>query len=106
MRQLLASAVLSLALAAPPARAGVVWDESTNGNLSTSQSAPSAATLAPGTNSVIGSVTGGTDQENFIALTVPAGNALTGLILTTYTSTDRQGFMGFQTGATFVGSFL
>jgi hypothetical protein len=99
-------AVLSLGLAAADGQAQVViWNESTNGDLSNNQAAPTAFTLTQGVSAIIGSVTGGTDQQDWISLTVPAGFQLSSLILASYQSTDAQGFTGVQRGTSFVGSF-
>jgi hypothetical protein len=37
-------------------------------------------------------------------VTVPTGDVLSGYTLDSYTSADAQGFTGFQTGSSFVGS--
>jgi hypothetical protein len=86
-------------------RATVIWNETSNGDLSNNQAAPNAFTLSLGTNSVIGSV-GTPDNQDWIALTVPAGDVLSSLILKSYTSTDAQGFTGMQSGPSFVGSIF
>jgi hypothetical protein len=94
----------SIVLSVVPSSAGILWNESVNGNLSNNQAAPSPFVLAPGTNSIIGTVTGGTKPQDWVALTVPAGDELTSIVLAVYQSTDQQGFTGFQAGSTFVGS--
>ena len=65
---------------------------------------PTPITLSAGVNSVIGTVTGGTDTQDWIALTVPAGFQLSSDVLESYQSTDSQGFTGVQAGSSFVGS--
>ena len=83
----------------------VLWDESVNGDLSNNQAAPNAFTLPVGVSAIRGTVTGGgVDNQDWVALTVPAGTMLNSLVLAAYTSTDAQGFTGFQTGSAFVGS--
>jgi hypothetical protein len=83
----------------------VLWNESANGDLSNNQAAPNAFTLPLGASTITGSVTGGgVDNQDWVALTVPSNAALTSIILSSYTSTDAQGFTGFQTGSSFVGS--
>jgi hypothetical protein len=82
----------------------VLWNESVSGDLSNNQAAPNAFTLPIGVSSIIGNVTGGTDPQDWVALTVPPGTAMTSLVLASYTSTDVQGFTGFQLGGSFVGS--
>ena len=98
------SIIASIVLVVSPGRAAVLWSSAINGDLSNNQAAPNAFTLAIGTNSILGTVTGGSDPQDWIALTVPAGDELTSIILASYQSTDLQGFTGFQSGASFVGS--
>ncbi len=83
-------------------RAGVLYNE-TSGDLSNDQTAPNPFNAVTGVNSVIGTVGGG-DSQDWIAITVPAGQALTSLVNSTYTSADAQGFMGVQAGSNFVGN--
>jgi hypothetical protein len=83
--------------------AATIWNEAVSGDLSNDQAAPNALGLSIGTNSIIGTV-GGLNQKDFVALTVPAGDVLTSIILTAYSSTDAQGFTGVQAGASFVGN--
>ena len=97
--------VAAIAASAAVSHATVLWNESINGDLSNNQAAPNAFTLSLGTNSVIGSV-GTPDNQDWIALTVPAGDVLSSLILKSYTSTDAQGFTGMQSGPSFVGSIF
>jgi hypothetical protein len=99
-RLILCSAIV---FAAASARGTVVWDESVNGSLSSSGSSPTAFTLAPGVSSVIGTV-GGSASQDWINITVPAGDELSELVLGSYQSTDAQGFFGVQAGSAFVGS--
>jgi hypothetical protein len=105
-----AFAILFISVVTASARAATLYDESVSGNgdLSNNQSAPKALTLAPGTNSIIGSVIGGTDTMDWLLLTLPTGDQLTSLVLANYVSTDNQGFIGvqiLQNGATgFMGS--
>ena len=47
---------------------------------------------------------GGTDSQDWITLTVPAGLQLSSLTLASYVSADVQGFTGVQAGTAFVGS--
>ena len=92
--------VVFLPLAA--ARSATVWSESTNGDLSNNQSAPSAVTLASGVNSVIGT-NGGGDLQDWLRIAVPAGLQLSSMVLKTYQSSDVQAFTGVQAGTAFVG---
>jgi hypothetical protein len=101
---LLGAAVITSGLSLP-SFASVLWNESVSGDLSNNQAAPNTFTLAPGTNSVIGSVGTG-DTQDWVSVTVPAGDALTGYVLASFSSPggDQQGFTGFQVGSSFVGS--
>jgi hypothetical protein len=91
-------------LAASLAPATVIWNEGTNGPLSSNQAAPTPFTLSPGTNSVIGVVNGTSKSQCWLETTIPAGDQLSTVVLNSYSSTDSQGFTGFQTGSSFVGS--
>jgi hypothetical protein len=93
-----------LVITVTSSRATVIWNESVNGNLSASQSAPTPFTLAEGTNSIIGTVTGGTDPADWVTLTIPTGLQLSSDVLAAYSSTDQQGFTGVQAGTAFVGN--
>ena len=86
------------------ASAVVVWNESGSGDLSNSQAAPTALALALGTNSVVGSVNGTGDSQDWLSVNVPAGFQLTSYVNSVYVSGDLQGFTGFQPGPAFVGS--
>jgi hypothetical protein len=94
-------AILFLASAS---RGAVIWNETVNGDLSNNQAAPTSFNLAPGTSSVIGTVNGSTDSQDWVEVTIPAGFQLSGYTLASYVSTDAQGFTGVQAGTTFVGS--
>jgi hypothetical protein len=58
--------------------------------------------MAAGTNSIKG-VVGLSDSQDWISVTVPAGNVFKSLVLFSYASSDVQGFIGFQAGPSFVG---
>jgi len=92
-----------LLLVASSAQATTLYNESVNPDLSNNQAAPTPLTLSLGTNSIIGSVGTG-DLQDWVALTVPAGDKLMSLVLASYQSTDAQGFMGVQAGSSFVGN--
>jgi len=105
-RKLFVAGGLAVVLAGARAEATTLWDESVNGDLSGNQSAPTALTLSLGTNAVIGSlrISSSSDNQDWIALTVPAGMQLGAVVLNSYASTDQQGFTGVQAGTNFVGS--
>ncbi|MFT3685795.1 MAG: hypothetical protein QM783_12870 [Phycisphaerales bacterium] len=93
-----------VALMLAPAAFADGYNESISGDLSNSAAAPTPVTLTVGgTASIIG-VVGGAENQDWITFTVPAGAQLTSITLVSYASTDAQGFMGFQSGATFAGS--
>jgi hypothetical protein len=94
-------------LAAAPAKA-VVYNEAVSGDLSDDKAAPTALTLTPGVNSVIGTVAGfpdfgGTDPQDWVSFTVPTGYVMTSYVNARYTGVDPQGFTGFQFGSSFSG---
>jgi len=97
-------AAIALAIWVTPSAATVIWDEAVNGDLSNAQATPTALALAPGTNSIVGTVEGDTDLQDFVSLTVPAGKTLNSITLSSFVSPDLQGFTGVQVGASFVGS--
>jgi len=96
--------VLGLLSFVSQARATVIWNEAINGNLSASGSSPTAFTLSAGTNSIIGTVTGGTKPDDWVEFTIPSGLQLSQDILDSYTSTDQQGFTGVIAGSSYSGS--
>jgi hypothetical protein len=98
------AAMLAVSCLASSARASVLYDESVSGDLSNNQAAPTARTLSVGTNSVLGTVNGSGDSQDWIAVAVPSGFTLSGCVLANYVSGDAQGFTGMQAGSSFVGS--
>ena len=105
-KSLFSAAVCAL-LAAAPAKATILYDEAVSGDLSNDQLAPTALTLTPGLNSVIGTVNGfppgGTDPQDWVSFTIPTGFVMTSYVNSKYDSTDEQGFTGFQFGSSFLG---
>ncbi len=99
----LALVVAAIVLPAARTNAIVLWNESVNGDLSNTQTAPNMFTLSSGVNAVIGSVGTG-DTQDWLTLTVPVGFQLPSVVLASYQSTDVQGFTGFASGSTFAGS--
>ena len=104
-KSLFSAAVCAL-LAAAPAKA-TIYNEAVSGDLSNNKAAPTALTLTPGLNSVIGTVAGfppeGTDPQDWVSFTIPAGFVMTSYVNSKYVSTDEQGFTGFQSGSAFSG---
>ena len=100
------SAAACALLAAAPAIA-TIYNES-SGDLSDNPAAPTALTLTPGLNSVIGTVAGfpqfgGTDPQDWVSFTIPTGFVMVSYVNARYNSTDDQGFTGFQFGSSFSG---
>src|SRR6267378_3778019 len=93
------SAAVCVLLAAAPAKA-TIYDEAVSGDLSNNQAAPTALTLTPGSNSVIGTVNGfdNGDGQDWVSFTIPTGFVMTSYVNSQYVSTDDQGFTGFQFG--------
>src|SRR5207248_7135217 len=104
-KSLFCAAVCTL-LAAAPAKA-TIYNEAVSGDLSNSPAAPTALTLTPGSNSVIGTVNGfppgGTDPQDWVSFTIPTGFVMTSYVNAKYVSSDPQGFTGFQSGSSFSG---
>jgi hypothetical protein len=104
-KSLFSAAVCAL-LAAAPAKA-TMYNEAASGDLSNNQAAPTALTLTPGSNSVIGTVNGfppgGSDPQDWVSFTIPTGFVMTSYVNSKYVSTDDQGFTGFQFGSSFSG---
>jgi PEP-CTERM motif len=100
------SATICALLAAAPAKA-IIFDEAVSGDLSNNKAAPTALTLTPGLNSVIGTVAGfppeGTDPQDWVSFTIPTGFVMISYVNSKYDSTDDQGFTGFQFGSSFSG---
>ena len=103
-KSLLFAAVCAL-LAAAPAIATIYDEAGPGGDLSNDKAAPTALTLTPGSNSVIGTVNGfgNGDPQDWVSFTIPAGFVMTSYVNAVYNSPDPQGFTGFQSGPGFLG---
>jgi hypothetical protein len=103
---IVAMIALCALLDAAPAKA-TIYNEAVSGDLSNDKAAPTPLTLTPGSNSVIGTVAGfppeGTDPQDWVSFTIPAGFVMTSYVNAKYNSTDDQGFTGFQFGSSFSG---
>ena len=90
-KSLFSVAVCSL-LAAAPAKA-TIYDEAVSGDLSNDKGAPTALTLTPGSNSVIGTVNGfppgGTDPQDWVSFTIPTGFVMTSYVNSKWTNRSR-----------------
>ena len=102
-KSLFSVAVCAL-LAAAPAKA-TIYDEAVSGDLSNDKANPTALTLTPGSNSVIGTVNGfgNGDPQDWVSFTIPTGFVMTSYVNSKYGSEDDQGFTGFQSGSSFAG---
>jgi hypothetical protein len=82
-----------------------IYDESDIADLSNNKLFPTPFTLTPGSNSIIGTVNGTTDLQDWIAITVPPGQEMTSFVNAVYNNpNDLQGFTGFQFGSSFPGN--
>ena len=95
-------AVVFCMLVATRGHGATIWNESAQGDLSGSRSAPTTLALAAGSNDLFATSQGG-DLE-YVTVNVPAGSAMTGLFLRTYTGFDQLAFLGMQRGTTFTES--
>ena len=102
-KSLFSAAVCAL-LVASPAKA-IIFDEAVSGDLSNNKATPTALTLTPGSNSVIGTVNGfgNGDPQDWVSFTIPTGFVMTSYVNSKYGSEDDQGFTGFQVGSSFSG---
>ena len=102
-KSLFSAAVCAL-LATAPAKA-IIYNEAVSGDLSDDKAAPTALILTPGFNSVIGTVSGfppeGTDPQDWVSFTIPAGFVMKSYVNARFVSSDPQGFTGFQSGSSF-----
>jgi hypothetical protein len=80
-----------------PSFAGVVWDESINGPLSSNGLSPTAITLLPGSNQLLGSngSTGGI--RDYVTFTIPIGEFLKSITMLN-TAVGNIGFIGIEAG--------
>ena len=72
--RLITTAAAALALCGPQSHGAVFWNESISGDLSNAQASPTPFTLSSGVNSVIGTVNGSTDVQDWLTLTDHVGS--------------------------------
>ncbi len=94
---------LACACALPTARAATAWDEAASGDLANVGTGPTALTLGPGSNLVIGSTgrSAGVVDRDYFSFTIPAGwqlDALTLLPGSTFLGPSSVSFIGVQQG--------
>jgi hypothetical protein len=94
----------TVGFAAAPLRASI-YDESDIADLSNNKAFPTPFTLTLGSNSILGTVNGTNDLQDWIAITVPPGMEMTSYVNAVYNNpNDVQAFTGFQFGSTFPGN--
>jgi hypothetical protein len=102
-KSLFAAAICAL-FATAPAKA-IIYSEAVSGDLSDDKAAPTPLTLTPGFNSVSGTVAGfppeGTDPQDWVSFTIPAGFMMISYVNARYDAGDGQGFTGFHSGSSF-----
>jgi hypothetical protein len=91
--------VLLLAAMAVPASAATIWNESINGDLSSSEGAPAGISFGIGGNTIIGSVSGNPLDRDYITFTIAAGQTLSKVNLIAF-SPDNVAFTAFNSGPT------
>ena len=101
------SAAICVLLVTAVAKA-TIYREAISGDLSDDKATPTALTLTPGFNSVSGTVAGfpefgGTDPQDWVSFTIPAGYVMISYVNAKYVAGDGQGFTGFQSGSSFSG---
>ena len=74
--------------------AGVIHNESVNGDLSGDRLNPNAFTLTAGVSSII--ATSNTGDREYVALTIPGGLQLSSVVPASYAGTDTTAFIGFR----------
>ncbi len=100
-----AAMIAALALFAAPGSAAT-YDESIRGDLPNNAAAPQPLPFTLSANPILGAIGSGAgaDSLDAIALTVPPGMVLSGFVNVSYSGATAQDFIGFQPGASFVGS--
>jgi hypothetical protein len=105
LRAMALGAVLAT-LAAAQAQAGVVWNESSNGDFSGNGLAPTVVTVLAGSNTIIGttgrSATTNLVDRDYFSVTVPAGHVWDSMLLLPGSGGIGGGaFLGLMAGAQF-----
>jgi hypothetical protein len=90
---------LFLIVAALPAVAATVWDESVDGDLSSNAAAPTPIAFALGSNVLLGTVSGLPLDRDYITFTIPADQVLSHLNLLEL-DPDNIAFTAFNSGST------
>jgi hypothetical protein len=102
MRSLFFFTLLFLVSMVARLEAAVIWNESVNGPLSTSNLAPTdLGTLAIGASTVSGSVQNSAGNVDVFRFVVPSNTRLDTIILVSYVSSDDLAFIAMDSGPTF-----
>lgn len=91
--------VVLLAAMAVPAGAAVIWNEGINGDLSSSEAAPTSLSFGIGTNQILGKISGSPLDRDYITFTIAAGQTLSHVNLIEF-SPDNLAFSAFNSGST------
>ncbi len=89
-----------------PCHAGVVYDESINGDLSTNFSSPTSVAIQAGSNQILGTTgrVASVIDRDYFTITIPAGHSLVSIGVLDNTTGDNTGalvsFISVQSGAT------
>lgn len=90
------SAVLVACLAAPGARAAVVWNESIDGDLSGNRLIPTTLAMGTGSNEIVGTTVH--DDRDYFRFSLSPGQALTQIVVRGYEGVDEFSFLAVQAG--------
>lgn len=86
------------------AQAAIVYDEAVQGDLSNDHLSPTVVTLGVGQNLIMGSTVHQPSLDrDFFTITIGTGQALSAIVLSSYTNTDDQSFFGMTNGNRFNG---
>ncbi|MEM6528061.1 MAG: dockerin type I domain-containing protein [Chloroflexota bacterium] len=104
---MLLSATLLLQVSGTAEAQSSIFDETTSGDLSDSNTAPSGPFLLnEGSNIVIADQQGNPRDVDYLTIIIPAGFEWTGLFLDAYVAgTGNRAFIGLQAGSTFTTDF-
>jgi len=91
--------VLLIAALAARVDAAVIWNESINGDLSSSETSPTPISFGPGSNQILGGVSGLPLDRDYITFTIGPGQSLVHLNLIGL-SPDNLAFTAFNSGTT------
>lgn len=99
------AAVVAVAGVGNNAPGVIVYHEATGGDLSNNQLQPTPILLPAGQGSIVATMNTDTDQQDWFAVTIPEGFALTAIVLGDYDSSDPVAFLGFRQGSEFRGVY-